>query len=70
MELSDCPFHHPLSVGFGDDQNSDKWEAMRDDKQQGLEKDYFLPSRAAIEPALGLVRLQKTARELMFGAMA
>lgn len=70
MELSDCPFHHPLSVRFGDDQNSDKWEAMRDDKQQGLEKDYFLPSRAAIEPALGLVRLQKTARELMFGAMA
>lgn len=43
---------------------------MRDDNQQGLEKDYFLPSRAAIEPALGLVRLQKTARELMFGAMA
>lgn len=43
---------------------------MRDDNQQGLGKDYFLPSRAVTEPALGLARLQKTARELMFRAMA
>lgn len=71
MELSDFPFHHPsLSVGFGDDQNSDKWEAVRDDSQQSLDKDYFLLFGTAIEPALGLARLQQTARELMFRAMA
>lgn len=43
---------------------------MRDENEQDLGKDYSLPTLTAIEPAPGLARLQQSARELMFTAMA